>query len=61
MICLISLSKFYDVLPVFTCTRAIGNFWSICLRVNILSPSPFAAFTGNINLLKSLRVNSRPL
>ena len=60
MICLISLSKFY-VLPVFTCTRAIGNIWSICLRVKILRPSPFAAFIGNINLLKALRVNSRPL
>ena len=25
MICLISLSKFSDVLPAFTCARAIGN------------------------------------
>ena len=25
MICLISFSKFLDVLPAFTCARAIGN------------------------------------
>ena len=40
MICLISLSKFSDALPSFTCARAIYNFWSICLGVNILGPSP---------------------
>ena len=38
MICLISFSKFSDVLPAFTCVRAIGNLSSICLRVNISSP-----------------------
>ena len=32
-------SKFSDVLP--ACARAIGNLWSICLEVNILSSSPF--------------------
>ena len=30
--------KFSDVLSAFTCARAIGNLWSICLEVNILSP-----------------------
>ena len=66
MICLISFSKFSDVLPAFTCARAIGNLSSICLGVNILShvakserrPSPCAAFIGNIILLKALRVVS---
>ena len=36
MICLISFIKFPDVLPTFTCSRAIGNLWSICLGVSIL-------------------------
>ena len=31
MICLISFSKFSDVLPTFTCAIAIGNLCSICL------------------------------
>ena len=35
VICLISFSKFSDVLPAFTCARAIVYFWSICLGVNI--------------------------
>ena len=41
MICLISLNKFSDVLPVFTCASAIGNLWSICFRVNVLRPSRY--------------------
>ena len=60
MICLISFSKFSDVLPAFTCARAIGNFQSICLGVSILSPSPFDAFIRNIPPLKALRINNRP-
>ena len=36
MICLISVSKFSDVFPAFTCGNNIGNLWSICLGVNIL-------------------------
>ena len=36
-ICLISFSKFSNVLPAFICTSAIGNLWSIWLGVNILS------------------------
>ena len=35
MICVISCSKFSDVVPAFTCA-SIGNLWSICLGVNIL-------------------------
>ena len=48
------------MLPAFTCARAIGNLWIICLRVNILSPSTCVAFTGYIPLLKALRINSWP-
>ena len=33
-------STFSDVLPAFTCARAIS---SICLGVNIFSPSPYFA------------------
>ena len=43
------------MLPAFMCARAIGNYWKICLGVDILNPSPFAVFTGNIPLLKTLR------
>ena len=39
MICLISFSKFSEVLPGFTCAIASGNFGSIFLGVNILRPS----------------------
>ena len=56
MIWLISFSKFSDVLPVFTCASAIDNLGNICLGLIILSPSLFV----NIQLMKSLRVNSRP-
>ena len=35
MICLISFTKFSDVIPAFTCARAIGNLGIICLGVNI--------------------------
>ena len=41
MICLISFITFSDVLLAFTCAGAIGNLWRICLKVNILSLSPF--------------------
>ena len=36
IICLISFSKFLDVLHGFTCERAIDNLWSICSGLNIL-------------------------
>ena len=48
------------MLPAFTCARAIDNLWSICLGVNIFSHFACIDFVGNIPLLKSLRVNSRP-
>ena len=38
---LIAFNKFFDVLPPFTCASAIGYLWYICLRVNILRPSPY--------------------
>ena len=31
---------FSDVLLAFTCASAVGNLWSICIGVNILSPVP---------------------
>ena len=37
IICLISISKFSDLLHVFTCTSAIGNTWIICFGVNIFN------------------------
>ena len=40
-ICLIPLNKFYELLPAFTCARAIGNLWSIYLGVSILSSVSF--------------------
>ena len=69
MSCPISFSKFSDVLPTFTCARAIVILWSFCLGVNNLSrgrskdegcPLPCVDFIGNILLLKTLRINSRP-
>ena len=62
MICLISFSKFSDVLPAFTCVRAISNLWSICLGVNFLrlkwskseKPVP-SIFIRNILPSKALR------
>ena len=41
MICLISLSKFSDVLPAFTSARAIGNLRGISLVVKILRTSAY--------------------
>ena len=37
IIYLISFNKFSDVLPAFTCASDIGNLWSICLGLNILT------------------------
>ena len=60
MICLISLSKFSEVLPAFTFGRAIGNLSIICLGVNVLNIFLFVVFIGNIPLFKALRINFRP-
>ena len=48
------------MLLAFTCERAMGNLWSICLWVNILrleSPEKLVslAFIGNVLLSKALR------
>ena len=61
MICVTSFSKCLDALPAFTCVKAIGNLWSICLGVNIFNSFPCVDFIGNIPLLKALIVNSQPL
>ena len=42
-ICLISCNRFYEVLPAFTCARAIGNLWSNCLGANNSNPVPLVA------------------
>ena len=60
MISRILFSKFGDVFPAFTCARAIGNHWSICLGVNILYPVPVVDFNGNNPLLKALITSSLP-
>ena len=39
-ICPISLNRLSELLPAFTCARAVGNLWSVCFGVNILSPVP---------------------
>ena len=63
MICPSSFGNFLDLLVAFTCTKAAGNLWSICFRVNILrlewseKPVPLI-FTGNILLSKPLRIAS---
>ena len=45
MASLILPTKFLDVLPAFTCARAIGNLSLICLEVNILRSFPcFASY-----------------
>ena len=50
MICMISFSEFFDVLPAFTCAGAIDNLWSICLGVNIFRPFPcFALYLASDN------------
>ena len=73
IICLISFSNFSGVLPAFTWANAIGNLWSICLGVNILSCLwlktlskrlliPFHCFPfGNFPLSKALRSFCFPL
>ena len=55
MIFLISFSNCSDVLSVFTCARAIGNLWNICLGVTILF-----IFAGNILLSKTSRTLHLP-
>ena len=47
-------------MPAFTYATAIGNLWSICLGVNILSPVPIVDFNGHNPLLKALITNSLP-
>ena len=41
MVCLSLFSTFSDVSLAFTCASTIGNLWSICLVVYILSPLRF--------------------
>ena len=45
-ICLITFNKLSALFPAFSFARAIGNLWSICLDVNILSPVPLVALAS---------------
>ena len=58
--CLILFNKLSELLPAFTCVRAIGNLGSICLGVSTLSPVPVVDFNRNNPLLKALITNSLP-
>ena len=57
MTCLVSFSKFSDVIPAFTCVEAASNLWSISLGVNIFNSFPCFSFTGSIPLLTELTAN----
>ena len=58
MIRLISIINFSDAFPAFTCAIAIGNLWSICLGVNVLSPSPyFVLYLASDTILEWLLKN----
>ena len=48
MICMISFSKFSDVLSASTYARPIGNLGNICFGVNILIPLPFSSLLKSI-------------
>ena len=58
MICLISHSKFPDVLTAFTCARAINNLRSISLGVGVLRLFPnfalYLSFALFLIILKNL-------
>ena len=56
-----SFKQTFWVIASFYLCKAIGNIWSICLGVNILSPVPVADFNGNNLLLIALITNSVPL
>ena len=56
----ISFINFFDVLPTFTCARAIDNLQSICSEDIILTSFLCVGFNENVLLLKSIRVNYRP-
>ena len=47
-----------DVLPAFTCARAIGNLWTICLGVDILRPSPYFVLYLASDIIKESSLNN---
>ena len=51
LICLVSFSKFSDVLPTFTCAIAIGNLWSFCLGHVILRVEWLETLATRANIL----------
>ena len=46
------------MLPAFTCARAIGNLWSICLDVKILIPSPYFVFYLASDIFQGYSLNN---
>ena len=52
IISLILFDKLSELLPAFSCARAIGNHWSICLDVHILSPVPLVALVFASDTIK---------
>ena len=53
----ISFSMISDVLPAFTCTRAIGNLWSICLRISNSSLLPDVFYIVKVKYVKYIHNN----
>ena len=51
-ISLISYNKLCGLLPAFTSARAIGNLWSNCLGVSVLSPVPLVALFFDSDAIK---------
>ena len=50
-----TICKLSELVPGFTCARAIGNLWSICLGIDILSPVPFdLKMASDLNFALSL-------
>ena len=48
-----SFNKFSELLPYFTCARAIDNLWDICLGLKVLNPVPcFVLYIASDIILK---------
>ena len=54
MICLISFNKISNVLPPFTCAKAIGSLWGVSLGFSMFNLFPCVTFIENIPLLRAI-------
>ena len=54
MICPISFNKISNVLPPFTCAKAIGSLWGVCLGLSMFNLFPCVTFIENIPLLRAI-------